>query len=110
MVNTKQLEHTVITSNPNRQPSKLSSTQAQQLPQYSPVRHMPKLNNGVQDEWKALIDLQNQAADQAERKRREQQVAAKRKYMADIQSEIDKKRMEKKMQQNLKEIDAQNMI
>lgn len=84
MVDTKQFEHTVITSNPNRMPSKLSTTQAQQLPQYSPIRDIPKLSNGVRDEWKALIDLQNQAADQAERKRREQQHAAKKKYMADI--------------------------
>jgi hypothetical protein len=68
---------------------------AQQLGEVQGRRHMPKNRQGLQDEWGALIALQNDAMLRREQADKEAEAAKKRQYLQDLQSTIQRQRKDK---------------
>ena len=54
-------------------------------------RNLPKLKNGLQDQYKAMIDLQCEAQDRRDREKKFQEKDKKKAYLNMLKAEIDKK-------------------
>ena len=67
---------------------------------------MPKLHNGINDQWRALIDLQGEAQDHRERNKKLKETEKKRAYLNLLKDEIDKKKTNKGAIENQKLLDA----
>ena len=70
------------------------------------VREIPKNRKGVQDEWGAIIALQNEIAAKGEMTKKLQNKQKQKQYLAELQGEIEGKQKLIQMQKDQKHKDA----